>query len=282
MLINKLSSIVQLNKKSASPPYLRNLLKEALQGYVLNYVYSSRYGKSFIFKGGTALRFCFGLPRLSEDLDFDVANFNNLSISRFERDLTNYFVGSLQVKDFEFKLAGNKSQMYLKFPMLDRVGLNITPSDSNVLFVRIDLGPLDSKYYMKEISIKNIGDFNFIINRYSLADMCSSKIAAILQRTFRKDKGGLITFKGRDYYDLIWFMEQRVEPNLKRLKDITKISKTAEIQTLLDKNIQAIKSNYLKEDLLPFFTDSSFVENFANNFHKLYQNNRQLLGLMNK
>ena len=50
---------------SDSPLYVRSLLKEALQYYVLNYVYNSTYADKLLFKGGTCLRFCFDLPRLS-------------------------------------------------------------------------------------------------------------------------------------------------------------------------------------------------------------------------
>lgn len=42
--------------------------KEYLQYIFLNAI--SKYGKDFVFKGGTCLRICYGLERASEDLDF--------------------------------------------------------------------------------------------------------------------------------------------------------------------------------------------------------------------
>lgn len=43
--------------------------KDYFQNILLFIIYQ-RYGKEFIFKGGTALSKCFGMPRFSEDLDF--------------------------------------------------------------------------------------------------------------------------------------------------------------------------------------------------------------------
>lgn len=43
--------------------------KDYFQNIVL-FILSKNYGKSLIFKGGTALNKCFGLDRFSEDLDF--------------------------------------------------------------------------------------------------------------------------------------------------------------------------------------------------------------------
>ena len=56
--------------KTASWLFKRNLLKEYLQILSLSFIYSQKEYQSLIFYGGSCLRHCFGLPRLSEDLDF--------------------------------------------------------------------------------------------------------------------------------------------------------------------------------------------------------------------
>jgi len=276
MLIDDLKIIVDRNKETNSL-YLRNLLKEVLQIYTLNFVYTSVYADKFLFKGGTCLRFCFDLPRLSEDLDFDIKDFSNFSLERFSRDIKDYFVGKLQFRDFNLKIAGNRREIFLKFPVMDKIGLSSGLSESNILFLRIDLSPTDSESYKEEISLKTTYDFSFVIKRYSLEDLFASKIAAILGRTFRKGRGDLITFKGRDYYDLIWFLEKGVEPNYERLKDIAKINSKNEILKMLDEKVSLVKENYLKEDLFPLFKDAGFVDSFISNFKQLYKQKRDLL-----
>src|SRR3990167_2625068 len=50
----------------------RNVLKEELQYYVLNFIYHHpAYGK-WIMYGGSALRICHKLNRMSVDLDFEI------------------------------------------------------------------------------------------------------------------------------------------------------------------------------------------------------------------
>ena len=65
-------------------------------------------------------------------------------------------------------------------------------------------------------------------------------------------------------------------PNFKRLKDLTGISKRENIMKKLDDKIEKVRIKYLKEDLLPLFSDEKFVDNFVKNFKKLYQSNRLL------
>lgn len=276
MLIDDLKTIVDRSRGENSL-YARNLLKEALQIYTLNFVYSSVYADTFLFKGGTCLRFCFDLPRLSEDLDFDIKKFSDFSLDKFCQAITDYFVGKLQFKEFDFKIAGNKREIFLKFPIMDKIGLVSNSAESNILFLRIDLSPTDSKSYKEEISLKTTYDFSFVIKRYSLEDLFASKIAAILSRTFRKRKGDLITFKGRDYYDLVWFLEKGIKPNYKRLIDITKIKSQSEILEKLDEKVSLVKENYLKEDLLPLFKEAGLVDSFVTNFKQLYKQKRALL-----
>jgi len=52
----------------------RAILREYVQNIILNNVYKSREGRRMYFMGGTALRYCYRLPRFSEDLDFNAKN----------------------------------------------------------------------------------------------------------------------------------------------------------------------------------------------------------------
>lgn len=271
MIISNLQDIIQKNKGKTSSLFLRNLLKEALQIYTLNFIYGSAYGEKFIFKGGTCLRLCFDLPRLSEDLDFDIKDYQEFNVEKFCDDLKDYFTKQLQYKEIEIRIAGNRKQVFLKFPIMNQLGLAESKSKSNILFLRIDLNQTDSGVFQEEVSLYSGYDFNFIIKRYSLADLFASKIVAILQRTFRKGKKDLITFKGRDYFDLIWFLEKGVKPNFKRLGDIVKIQKRKDILEKLDDKVEKVKEEYLKEDLLPLFADEKFVNDFVKNFKNLYR-----------
>lgn len=270
MLIDNLKKTINQDKDKPFL-FLRNLLKEQLQYYVLEYIYGSDWGKTFLFKGGTCLRFCFGLNRLSEDLDFDIENYRQFDLGNFVSDLENYFAQTLQIKEVKAKITNNQQQVLLRFPVMEQLNLRKNNADSNILMLRLDLQGTDSQYYNQEVSLISQNNFNFVVRRYSLADLFSSKITAILKRSFFKGKENRITFKGRDYFDLIWFLQQGVEPNLERLKDLNKNLSLKEISDRLNTRVKSVKKSYLKEDLQPLFDSATFVNNFTDNFFKFYQ-----------
>ena len=98
----------------------------------------------------------------------------------------------------------------------------------------------------------------------------AGKITAVLKRSFFKGKGDKITFKGRDYYDLIWYLQKDVKPNMVYIKDLNKISSFKKLFQELDKKIKAINLTYLKQDIENLFESKSFVEDFVKNFKNIY------------
>ena len=61
------------------------------------------------------------MPRLLEDLDFDVKDFSSFDYRVFIKDLKKYFVSKLKYKDFEVKVSGKNRPIYLKFPILKKL-----------------------------------------------------------------------------------------------------------------------------------------------------------------
>ncbi len=246
--------------------YVRNLLKEFLQNYILNYVYNSEYGDELIFTGGTCLRFCYGLPRLSEDLDFN-STIKNFDYPKFKNDIKKYFATKLDFENLEDQIKGKNKIIYLKFPVLDQIGYPVEKPTDNLLFVRIDITPIKTKNFQTEIFLKSSYDFSFLIKHYNLEDLFAGKLCAILQRKTRNGEKVKPRFKGRDYFDVFWLIDKGAKPNLKRLLEITKYKTKKEVKKELTKKIkQAIKKkNHLKNDLYPFFENKKFVDQFIEN-----------------
>lgn len=272
MLINRLKLTYDQNRGKNSL-FLRSLLKEQLQFYVLNFVYNSNYAGDFLFKGGTCLRFCFDLPRLSEDLDFDVKNYQDFSFEKFVSNLNSYFKSKLQFERLNIKIAGKNKIVYLEFPILQEIGFPVSrgkPSE-NTLFLRVDLAPVLGKSYHEEVMLKSTADFSFLIRRYSLSDLFAGKIAAVLKReAFEADKLKP-RFKGRDFFDLFWFVEKKVSINYPYLSSLTGIGSKEELQAALFEKIQEAKKrkDELMKDLLPFIENEEFVTYFAKSLDKL-------------
>jgi predicted nucleotidyltransferase component of viral defense system len=265
-----------LQNKTQNFMVIRNVLKETIQLYILDFIYKSSWGETFIFKGGSCLRFCFSLPRLSEDLDFDIENYKAFSLGEFIIDLGNYFQKTLQYKNTTIKLAGNQRTIYLKFPILSDLGIKIKKSESNVVIIRLDLAPAIGKSYQTEVSIKTTPSLSLLIKRYSLPDLFAGKLSAILTRETMEGKIKKERFKGRDYFDLIWFMEKKVRPNWQYLKEVTSLSKQEALKTI-EQKISKVSKKILKDDLVPFFHDQRFINQFIDNFQTLYKNYQGVL-----
>lgn len=265
-----------LSAKGKNLVVIRNILKETIQFYILDFVYKSTWGENFVLKGGTCLRFCFGLPRLSEDLDFDIENFKNFSLDNFLAELENYFKKTLQFDKIIIKSVNNKRTVYLKFLILSDLGMNIGQGESNIVIVRLDLAPAVGKRYKTEISIKSTDVFSFLIKRYSLADLFAGKLSAILTREAMVGKTKEERFKGRDFFDLVWFLEKKVKPNWFYLKEITGFGKKEALEKL-EKKISKADASLLKNDLNPFFEDQILVDQFTNNLKTLFKSYKNIL-----
>jgi hypothetical protein len=75
--------------------------------------------------------------------------------------------------------------------------------------------------------------------------------------------------KGRDYYDLLWFMQQRIEPLAEKLEyDGTQPYDVKSAMLALQGKIEQIRPRDLSIDLLPLFEQRTFIEAWIDSFHE--------------
>lgn len=267
MIEEVLKAIIQEKKlQGLTQPLIINSLKEYLQYLVLNLIYNQRKFKQLVFKGGSCLRVCYDLPRLSEDLDFD---YNKKKLDeKLLNQLSDYLKEEIRKRyhlSLETKIQST-TRLYLKFSILKKLGL-ANQSESDKLYVKIEtsdkLSPL-AKYSLTPISKYG---FNFIVNHYDLSSLMVGKINALLYRIWFKGKQNQVDIKGRDFYDLFWFLQKKVEPNWKMLKKITGIKDKNELKKILKRRIKkAITPQKLAYDLNNFIADQQFVIDFSKNY----------------
>lgn len=281
MIINTLKHALELQQGS-NKLFTRTILKEVLQDYILNFVYNNNEYKNLIFTGGTALRKIYGLPRLSEDLDFDFTK--KLYLEDFLKQLKDHFVQKLQFSKLETKLANNKQTVFIKFPtILRELGLVKDNSNSTVLFVRCDFSHDKWDYCKTEVHSVTTSDFTFFVLSYDLSTLFANKIAAFLQREFFKGKDQSVAFKGRDLFDLIWFMEQSkksgfsLKPNWKRLLTILGFRQKKDVIKRLVDKVKLIRETDVRRDLEPFISSSETVTAISHNFVNIIQDFEDLL-----
>ncbi len=183
---------------------------ESAQLIILHILFSRKESKDIIFQGGTAIRWCYGGNRFSEDLDF-VTPLTKKAISKFinsiKINLKNEFIAHFGIGNFAIKEKETTRESSYKafvefYPLnkrekisikveFEKLKKNIFPEYKKVL-----LTSLSSVSFLIQKENILIPPFGSIINVETEEELFTDKIRALLERVY---------IKGRDFYD-IWFL----------------------------------------------------------------------------
>src|SRR3989344_7056801 len=220
-------------------------LKEELQFYVLDFIYHHPEYSKWIMYGGSALRICFDLDRMSEDLDFEVNDDLGVDfVENLKNECEKYFSRTYRVDSEFLRITKTSRGIKLKF----RVGNLVNGFSSEWVEVKIDLNPFtppDS--VVTERMPQNHGQLSFVILTYNLSSLMASKIAAIFLRGTRGVGEATYEEKGRDIYDLLWYMSKKIVPDLDYLK-AKNVAEAKDYRTLFTK--LAVKMNNVSDENL--------------------------------
>lgn len=275
MILSYIKEIVseELNKGS-NPLYIRSVIKEYLQILVLEYIYTSNEFKSnLIFTGGTCLRHFYGIDRLSEDLDFDFIK--PVDTKEIASKIGDYFKSSLKYSELTISIKQHGKQILLKFPILRKIGF-AEANESEMLYIKIDVTLLDVKSYKIERTSKNAFGYNFVALHYDLPSLFAGKISAILTRNLLTGKDNAQTIKGRDFYDLLWYLKKGVQVNINLVMEKTKIPNLdlEGLKNLVDHKVNLACTRYKNDfanDLVPFINNKNFIIDYVDNYLEEYK-----------
>ena len=188
-----------------------NVAREYLQARILEALQRAGAMVPLAFHGGTALRFLFGSARYSEDLDFALEREQGLYDFRtylrtVKRDLIE------QGYQVDMKINDQKTvhSAFIRFPeLLHELGLS--PHRSQLLSVKIEV---DTNPPAGAVLTTSLVRRHVILHlqHHDRASLLAGKIHAILQRPY---------VKGRDLYDLFWYLSDHgwPAPNFVLLKN---------------------------------------------------------------
>lgn len=267
-LVDDLKITTQEGRASGMrPDVIRIRLKEKLQLFVLDFIYNHPSYNHLIFYGGTCLRICFHLNRMSEDIDFETTS--PFEKKDFAAKARHHFTARYQYPDLTAHIPGkNVDRVELRFPVLYELGLS--PHQKEQLILKVEVQQT-GKTYPTELKTMAKDRFSFVIRHYDLPTLMAGKILACLDRIWIKNGARV---KGRDYYDLLWYMQQGIKPNADRLAD-AKITRTIHAAfEQLNEKVDQIKERDLLTDLLPLFENSHFAETWVKTFKAQF---RQLI-----
>jgi Nucleotidyl transferase AbiEii toxin, Type IV TA system len=247
-------------------------LREIMQEVALAGLQRSRFFEVAAFYGGTALRIFHGLDRFSEDLDFSLLKVNP------EFSLEPYLQGVLR----EFEALGMKVSIALK-QKTNRANIDSAFLKTDTTWQELTLRGIIPEERMERVlpSIKIkleidkkpprgfeteerllVKPFSFYTKCYKLPDLFAGKMHALLFRKW----GNRV--KGRDWYDMEWYIKKSTPLNLNHLALRARDSDhwpadtmtTGDFFALLHEKIDSISMDRVKEDVLPFIKDASKLD----------------------
>ncbi len=195
----------QLLRGISDPIVGRNLVREYLQARILANLQKSGAMMPLAFHGGTALRFLYATPRFSEDLDFALEYPNDgYDFRAFLRAIQDDFVGEGYQVGIKLNDSKTVNSAFVRFTsLLYDLGLSAQRDEVLAVKIEVDTRPpagagLDITLVRRHVTLR--------IQHHDRASLLAGKLHALLQRRY---------VKGRDLYDLMWYLSDPdwPEPN---------------------------------------------------------------------
>lgn len=254
-------------------------LREILQQTALLGLARHNFFEHAIFYGGTALRILYGLDRYSEDLDFSLlhphSDFNFtpfLAAMRLELEAMGFRLHvTVQEKNQESGiwsafLKTNTLELLLSIDEKSKPK-GIHPEQKIQIKLEIDTDPPIYDMPIESKLIKN--PIPFYVTTFRIIDLCAGKMHAVLCRTWRN------RIKGRDWYDLVWYIQNGIPVNLAYLRAKMRQTKhllidekleEKEFRQKLEERIGHIDWELAKADVKPFIQDKRKLDLWSEQF----------------
>lgn len=188
--------LADLVRAAPTPARGRNVAREYLQARILGCLQRAGAMMPLAFHGGTALRFLYASARYSEDLDFALERPSS------PYDLRAYLQAirsELSAEGYVVELGVNERKVvhsaFLRFVGL-LYELGLSPHREQILAVKIevDTNPPAGAVLTTTVVRRHV---TLQLQHHDRASLLAGKLHAILQRPYTK---------GRDIYDLLWYL----------------------------------------------------------------------------
>lgn len=254
----------EAKKHGADNNKVLNLVREYLQVLILKAIYQSKYGAGLCFIGGTCLRICYDLKRFSEDLDFSL----DRKVKNYSFDeLNEIIVSFLKNTDFDVDVNVKENKVVQKsFIRVNKVlhVFGLSPLKDQKLHVKLEIDTNPVKIRDKEVQTFFVTKFNemFPILMHTDDTLFAGKICAVLNRAYTK---------GRDFYDLLWYLNQKKNINVSYLNRALKQSGVgvsfrdgADVMKAVGKKVNEVDINDVLRDIDRFLEDSTEMKTMKN------------------
>jgi len=184
----------------------RNVVREYLQARVLGALQRAGAMMAIAFHGGTALRFLYGMPRFSEDLDFALEDpHRGFDIRDALRRIRSGLEAEGYLVDLRVKTTTAVHSGFVKFPgLLHELGLSPRRKEALRVKLEVDTNPPDGAGLETTLVRRFV---TLRLHHHDRPSLLAGKLHAVLQRSWTK---------GRDLFDLLWYLSdpEWPQPNL--------------------------------------------------------------------
>lgn len=253
-------------------------LREILQEIALLGLWRSKFFERAAFYGGTALRLLYGLDRYSEDLDFSLLlPSKRFDLSRYgqalEREMESF---GFEVSFDQKAAAANAVQSaFLKVDTVKQL-LVIEAGEKlvrqlprgRILKVKLEIDTDPPQGFETEVRYL-LHPVPFWVRSYALPDLFAGKMHAVLCRRWKN------RVKGRDWYDLVWFISNHPQLHLSHLEK--RMVQTGDWEegrplagkdfySITDKVIDAVDIESARKEVEPFVRDPAALQVWSDDF----------------
>lgn len=263
------------NQRLRSRAEKLNHAREYTQALYLAKLQEVGWFKHCAFMGGTCLRLCYNGDRFSEDLDFVLIKPGRISVDTAERLL--HRANKLTL-DCGFKLRmrrlKNIRNIWNTFVVFEEVlgpsGISEHPKETLQIKIEVDSNPPDS--FECDVGTAANRDQDIIVTNIikgTDSTLFGGKMHAVLYRVYTK---------GRDIYDLHWYLQKGIPLNIRIVEDTQKslgkddhFTRASLLKTLIDhltqtdmKKAMADVCQFVNDqDILPMIFDRDRLFNLA-------------------
>lgn len=256
-----------------------NALREILQDIAMLGLWRSKFFEHAAFYGGTALRLLYGLDRYSEDLDFSLLKTDDaFSLGTYGEALCREISSFGFDVDFEDRKTARTSaieSVFLKantYKQLVVIGItedllrDLHPAKNLKIRLEVDTDPpgnfeTETHYVLQPVP--------FPVRTYKLPDLFAGKLHAILCRKWKT------RVKGRDWYDLVWYIARHPQVRLAHLESRMRQSGDYTddealvpevLQALLRRAVDGLDIEKVRWEVAPFIRDQRALDMWSQEF----------------
>lgn len=278
-------AMLQKYDLSKDDPY--EALREILQEIVLYALSDAGFFNHAVFYGETALRILYNLPRFSEDLDFSLIKPDaSFDLSKYEKAV----VGTLKTYGFEAQIETKLKEQsavqsaFIKGNTIKHLLAINAPEDivksfnaGKLLKIKFEVDTEPPLNFEEEQKL-HLTPAPFIVRSMKPSSLFAGKLHAVLCRGWQNRP------KGRDWYDMVWYVQNKYEVDLihlatrliqscKALQDAelelpteTKLYTPELIINLLETRVDTLDVELAKQDVRRFIYDEKELDIWSKEF----------------